>query len=61
MTHIESEIAKSQVDLDIKIIRTPPKFQGTCRKNQHRYDNKRKLFDRAQGIVKALEKEDFKK
>ncbi|MCP4373569.1 MAG: hypothetical protein GY797_36515, partial [Deltaproteobacteria bacterium] len=30
MTHLESEIKKSQVDLDIKIIRTPPKFQGTC-------------------------------
>ena len=57
MTHVESEINKSQVDLDIKIVRTPPKFQGTCKKNQKSYDKKRKLFDSAQKIVKTLELE----
>ena len=55
MTHIESEIEKSKVDLDIEIIRSPPKFQGICRKNQNRYENKRQLFDSAQKIVKELQ------
>jgi hypothetical protein len=54
LLHIESEIEKSQVELDIEIRRTPPKFEGTCKKNQSRYDNKRKLFDSAQQIVKDL-------
>ncbi len=57
MTHVESEIHKSQVDLDIKIVRTPPKFQGTCKKNQKSYEKTRKLFDSAQKIVKTLELE----
>lgn len=54
LLHIESNVEKSQVDLDIKIRRAPPKFEGTCRKNQSRYNNKRKLFDSAQQIVKDL-------
>jgi hypothetical protein len=54
LLHIESEVEKSQVELDIEIRRTPPKFEGICRKNQSRYDNKRKLFDSAQQIVKDL-------
>jgi hypothetical protein len=54
LLHIESEVEKSRVDLDIEIRRTPPKFEGTCKKNQNRYDNKRKLFDTAQQIVKDL-------
>jgi predicted 2-oxoglutarate/Fe(II)-dependent dioxygenase YbiX len=54
LLHIESEVEKSQVELDIEIRRTPPKFEGTCKKNQSRYDNKRKLFDSAQQIVKDL-------
>lgn len=55
LLHVESKIEKSQVDLDIEIRRRPPKFEGTCRKNQKKYDNKRKLFDTAQDIVKALD------
>jgi predicted 2-oxoglutarate/Fe(II)-dependent dioxygenase YbiX len=54
LLHLESEVKKSQVELDIKIRRTPPKFEGTCKKNQSRYDNQRKLFDNAQQIVKDL-------
>ena len=54
LLHIESEIQKSRIDLDIEIRRTPPKFQGTCRKNQNRYDKQRQLFDNAQEIVKEL-------
>jgi hypothetical protein len=54
LLHIESEIEKSQVELDIEIRRTPPKFAGTCRKNQRRYDNQRRLFDSAQQILKDL-------
>ena len=55
LLHVESEIEKSQVDLDIEILKMPPKFQGTCRKNQNRYDNKRKLFDSAQKILDDLQ------
>ena len=55
IVHIESEIKKSQVELDIELLRDPPKFQGICRKNQSRYDKKRKLFNRAQKIVKDLQ------
>ena len=54
LLHIESRIEESQVELDIEIRRTPPKFAGTCRKNQSRYDDKRKLFESAQQIVKEL-------
>ena len=54
LLHIESKVEESQVELDIEIRRTPPKFKGTCRKNQSRYDSKRKLFDSAQQIVKEL-------
>jgi hypothetical protein len=54
LLHIESKIKESQVELDIEIRRMPPKFEGTCRKNQSRYDSRRKLFDSAQQIVKEL-------
>ena len=55
LLHIESEIEKSQVELDVTIYRRKPKFDGTVRKNQNRYDNRLELFDRAQTILKALE------
>ena len=54
LLHIESKVEESQVELDIEIRHMPPKFAGTCRKNQSRYDNKRKLFDSARQIVKEL-------
>jgi len=55
MLHVKAEIEKSQVEMDIQIVRTPPKFQGTCRKNQRIYDTKRKLFDMAQNILAELQ------
>ena len=55
LLHIESNVEESQIDLDIEIRRTPPKFDGICRKNQRRYNNKRKLFNKAQQIVKDLD------
>lgn len=55
LLHVQSQIEQSQVDLEIKIIRAPPKFQGTCRKNQNKFDNQLKLFNRAQKIVKDLQ------
>lgn len=54
LLHIESEIEKSQVDLEIDIRKRSPKFDGTCRKNQTSYDKARKLFDSAQKIVAEL-------
>jgi hypothetical protein len=59
LLHIESKVEESQVELDIEIRRTPPKFEGTCKKNQSRYENKRKLFDSAQQIVKDLDDSKF--
>ena len=55
LLHIEAKVEESQVEIDIEIRRTPPKFEGTCRKNQSRYDYKRALFDSAQQIVKDLD------
>jgi hypothetical protein len=54
LLHIEAKIEESQIELDIEIRRRQAKFDGTCTKNQSRYDHKRKLFDSAQQIVKEL-------
>lgn len=57
LTHIASEIEKSQVELDINIIKTPPKFHGNCRKNQSRFDKKMNLYKQATNIMKNLQAE----
>jgi hypothetical protein len=54
LLHIEAKIEESQIELDIEVRRRQPKFDGTCTKNQSRYDHKRKLFDSVQQIVKEL-------
>ncbi len=54
LTHLEEQIEKSRVDLEIIVRRMPPKFAGTCRKTQRSYDEKLKLYSRAQEIVAAL-------
>lgn len=55
LIHVEGEIQKSGVDLDITIRKRAPKFDGTCRKNQKSYDQQRALFDSAQKIMQALQ------
>ena len=54
LLHVESEIKKSSVDATMEIGRQPPKFIGTCRKNQSRYDRERQLFDQAHKLVSDL-------
>ncbi|KOR30767.1 hypothetical protein TI05_13440 [Achromatium sp. WMS3] len=54
LTHIESEISKSQVDLEVIIRRTPPKFEGICKKNSSNYNRRLDLFNRAQQILQDL-------
>jgi hypothetical protein len=54
LLHIEARVEESQVEIDVEIRRRSPKFDGTCRKNQRRYDHKRELFDTAQKIVIEL-------
>lgn len=55
LTHIESEINKSRVDLSIVISRNPPSFNGLCRKNQDSYDKELSIFNTAQKIIKDLQ------
>ena len=55
LIHVEAEIKKSQVDLDIIITKSPPKFYGTCIKNQNRFDYQLNLFNQAQKTLKELQ------
>ena len=55
LLHVQSEIEKSQVDVDVTIRSAPPKFNGTFRKNRNSYEKQRKLYDQAQGFLKELE------
>ncbi len=54
LLHVQSEIEKSQVDVDVTIRSAPPKFNGTFRKKRNSYEKQRKLYDQAQGFVKEL-------
>ncbi|MFT5162709.1 MAG: putative 2-oxoglutarate/Fe(II)-dependent dioxygenase YbiX [Alteromonadaceae bacterium] len=54
MTHVESEINLSGVDLDIVISHYSTKFKGVCQKNLNGYDHQLQLFECAQNLVKAL-------
>jgi len=55
LLHIEDEVRKNHIDIDIEIRRTPPKFQGILKKNQNEYKNKCNLFKQAQDIKKNLQ------
>jgi predicted 2-oxoglutarate/Fe(II)-dependent dioxygenase YbiX len=54
LLHVESEAEKRQIEVDIAIQKVAPKFNGTIRKNQSRYERKRQLYDAAQGIIRKL-------
>ena len=54
LLHVESEVEKSQIEVDIDIQKVAPKFNGTIQKNQSRYKRKRQLYDAAQGIIRKL-------
>jgi hypothetical protein len=54
LLHIESEVDKSQVEVDIEIQKVASKFNGIIQKNQSRYERKRQLYDAAQGIIRKL-------
>ena len=54
LLHIEAEVDKSQVEVDIEIQKVASKFNGLIQKNQSRYECKRQLYDAAQGIMRKL-------
>ena len=54
LTHVESKAEERQIDLDVAIRKTPPKFNGTIRKNQARYERQRILYNAAQNILSEL-------
>jgi hypothetical protein len=54
LLHVESEVEKSQIEVDIDIQKAASKFNGIIQKNQSRYERKRQLYDAAQGIIRKL-------
>jgi len=54
LLHIEAEVDKSQVEVDIEIQKVASKFNGLIQKNQSRYERKRQLYEAAQGIMRKL-------
>ena len=54
LLHMESEVDKSQVEVDIEMQKVVSKFNGIIQKNQSRYERKRQLYDAAQGIIRKL-------
>ncbi len=54
LLHVESEVEKSQIEVDIDIQKVGSKFSGMIQKNQSRYERKCQLYDAAQGIIRKL-------
>jgi hypothetical protein len=54
LLHVESEVEKSQIEVDIDIQKVASKFNGIIQKNQSRYERKRQLYDAAQKIIREL-------
>jgi len=54
LLHVESEVEKSQIEVDIDIQKVASKFNGIIQKNQSRYERQRQLYDAAQGIIRKL-------
>jgi hypothetical protein len=54
LLHVESEVEKSQIEVDIDIQKVASKFNGIIQKNQSRYERKRLLYDAAQGFIRKL-------
>lgn len=55
LTHVETEINKSKVDVDLLITKVANKFNGVCRKNQNSYEQQLKQFNIARKIVNLLQ------
>jgi len=54
LLHVESEVEKSQIEVDIDIQKAASKFNGILWKNQRRYERRRQLYDAAQEIMRQL-------
>jgi hypothetical protein len=54
LLHVESEVEKSHIEVDIDIQKVASKFNGIIRKNQRRYERRRQLYDAAQEIMRQL-------
>ena len=54
LLHVESEVEKSHIEVDIDIQKAASKFNGIIRKNQRRSERRRQLYDAAQEIMRQL-------
>ena len=54
LLHVESEVEKSHIEVDIDIQKAASTFNGIIRKNQRRYERRRQLYDAAQEIMRQL-------
>ena len=54
LLHVESEVEKSHIEVDIDIQKAGSKFNGIIRKNQRQYERRRQLYDAAQEIMRQL-------
>jgi hypothetical protein len=54
LLHVESEVGKSQIEVNINIQKVASKFTGIIQKNQSRYERQRQLYDAAQEIMRKL-------
>lgn|GEM_PF-6016902 len=54
LVHVEAEIEKQQIEAEVWAKKKKSKFDGTITKNQSQYDQRLKLYDVAQEIVKQL-------
>ncbi|MEZ4657395.1 MAG: hypothetical protein R2911_07470 [Caldilineaceae bacterium] len=54
LLHVETELAKQQIEAEIDIRKRAPKFDGTIKKNQRHYEEERQLYSAAQEILGLL-------
>ena len=54
LLHVESEVEKRQIEVDVDIQKEASKFSGVIRKNQRRYERQRHLYSAAQSILRQL-------
>ena len=54
LLHVESEVEKRHIEVDVDIQKAASKFSGVIRKNQRRYEHRRQLYSAAQSILRQL-------
>jgi len=54
LLHVESEVEKRQIEVEIDIQKAASKFNGVIRKNQRQYERQRQWYGAAQEILRRL-------